>query len=91
MTTTTQSPICINWPQPTGNPRNRRCGHCHADYMASRPVDTPAGPPPVARSVDWPSLMVTAERRGIPALRVDPRGNLHILRTLKQLRTEWEN
>jgi hypothetical protein len=39
--------------------------------------------------VDWPALVARAERRGIPVLRVDSHGGMHIIRTTAQLREEW--
>ena len=45
---------------------------------------------PEPRNVDWPALVAACERRGIPALRVDDRGDLHVIRTTAQLAKEWE-
>jgi hypothetical protein len=47
-------------------------------------------PDPVPSSVHWPELVAMCERRGIPALRMDRHGNPHIVRSLAQLRGEWE-
>ena len=51
---------------------------------------TPPPEPPPPADVDWPRLVAVAERRGIPVLRIDDRGEQHIIRSLAQLREEWE-
>ena len=49
-------------------------------------------PEPEPTPVDWPALVARCERRRVPVLRVDQRtGDMHLIRTTAQLRTEWED
>jgi hypothetical protein len=42
-----------------------------------------------AVNVDWPALVARAERHGVPVLRLDDQGHMHIIRTTEQLKEEW--
>lgn len=47
-------------------------------------------PDPPVRTVDWPALVATAERHGVPVMRCDDEGRPHLIRTVAQLHAEWE-
>lgn len=64
----------------TRQPHQPLCGKCHS---AKAPDKTPVG-------VNWPRLVATVERRGVPVSRVDEHGRIHIIRTTAQLREEWQ-
>lgn len=71
-----------------GCKRNRPISAVRAEELGRRPLvdslDLAAG------SVDWTDLMTKAERRGVPVMRVDEHGVTHIIRSVAQLRADWE-
>jgi hypothetical protein len=69
-----------------------RVGHLPAEKVAGWKCIDCRNPGIAAdpKSVDWPQLVARCERLGVPVLRVDDRGDAHLIRTTTQLRAEWE-
>jgi hypothetical protein len=67
-----------------------RCNDCGAvkvlEAAEQREVFTPQEfVDPIPTDVDLPALVALCERRGIPVLRSDHRGDVHLIRTLADL------
>lgn len=73
------------------------CTRCHksgVDLEQARANPAPPKPPsltqhqapgPTPQNLNWPRLIATAERHGIPVARVDHLGRLQIIRTAHDL------